>query len=262
MSRWRFQVEDGCAGTRPREQAFGVARFEAIGSAFDTGHLTKTAIAEEIGRKEAALRTDPKFPKISGRLLGGRWAPAISSAWKYEADQVSREASAGVLAFRRQLRGSRLHCRRLLGLTDCMPLAIAAAKGRSSAVALRQPCRQIGALQLASNTIWNLRWVPSEFNPADDASRGRCYPVTVEADLLKRVLVEEPVRSPNISDRTGLFRWVPSSARKWASALLEEGRAAKQLREERARRNYGPLAAPLLGRRMRIGKTGRTSVTT
>lgn len=221
--RWRFRVSQGNAGKRPRQHAFEYARFEAIDKAYDDGCLPKSVIAGEVGCKVEKLDMDAEFPEVSGRLMAGRWIPAVSSPWKHEAKQVAREAAAGVVALRRQLRGSRHHGKRLLGLTDSMPLAIAVAKGRSSTPSLRQPCRSISALQLASGCVWNLRWLPSEFNPADDASRGRRRPINMEEDLTPQIPATEQIFSPNTGEADIIRRRTPPQRKGVGSKSLGRG---------------------------------------
>ena len=57
-------------------------------------------------------------------------------------------------------------------LIDAMAVQGALSKGRSSALSLRREVRRIAALTLAGGLVVSYLYVPSEFNPADDPSRG------------------------------------------------------------------------------------------
>ena len=61
---------------------------------------------------------------------------------------------------------------RALILCDRVVVVFATSKGRSSAAALIQTMRRIAALFLGTGICLRLRWLPSERNPSDAASRG------------------------------------------------------------------------------------------
>lgn len=70
-------------------------------------------------------------------------------------------------------RNARKHHKKVVVLIDAKAVLGAAAKGRTSAPALRGVIRAIGAYSLASDSLLRLVYVPSEDNPADAPSRGR-----------------------------------------------------------------------------------------
>ena len=61
--------------------------------------------------------------------------------------------------------------KRVLALVDSSAVLGAALKGRSGAPSLRGPIRVLAAWLLGSGVALAARYVPSEFNPADAASR-------------------------------------------------------------------------------------------
>lgn len=62
--------------------------------------------------------------------------------------------------------------KRHLILSDSLTATCAISRGRSQIYKLRRVCCQIGALALCSNSCFHIRWIPSEWNPADNPSRG------------------------------------------------------------------------------------------
>ena len=66
--------------------------------------------------------------------------------------------------------------KRALFLCDSMVVTLASAKVRSSAAALVQVMRRTAALLLATGISLRVRWLPSERNPSDAASRGATGP--------------------------------------------------------------------------------------
>ncbi|CAK0839946.1 unnamed protein product, partial [Prorocentrum cordatum] len=92
--------------------------------------------------------------------------------WNVSGDQVILEARAGVWALRHILRDSRAIGRRHLVLSDAIAVVLGVAKGRSSSRATGRCLKQWVALCLASFAVVHVRWICSERNAADGASRG------------------------------------------------------------------------------------------
>jgi hypothetical protein len=61
--------------------------------------------------------------------------------------------------------------KRVLVLSDSQVVIGAVTKGRSSSPQLLRRLRTVSALVLAGGIRLSVRWVPSEFNPADGPSR-------------------------------------------------------------------------------------------
>lgn len=83
--------------------------------------------------------------------------------------------------------------KRHLVLSDYMSAIGAIGKGRGKTFGLRHVTQQIGALLLGSGSSVNLRWIPSEMNPADGPSRGSLFPSKYSGCLgvmvLRRLIV-------------------------------------------------------------------------
>jgi hypothetical protein len=84
----------------------------------------------------------------------------------------SLEAAAVVLGLRRLFRRSTNHKHRMVFLIDAQAVLGSLRKGRTSAGSIRRQIRQAAALQIAAGAKMTFLYVPSEDNPADEASRG------------------------------------------------------------------------------------------
>ena len=96
----------------------------------------------------------------------------VSAKAKWTAHSGVLEAHAYLLALRWLARQSGKHHRKIPFLIDAKAVIGAAAKGRSSARALRTILRAAASLCLASDILPRLVYIPSESNPADKPSRG------------------------------------------------------------------------------------------
>ncbi|CAK0804177.1 unnamed protein product, partial [Prorocentrum cordatum] len=116
---------------------------------------------------------DPSFEEVPPDIWRDHWHPVLSVPWRRPAPQVILEARSGVMALKHKLRSKRSFRKAHVMLNDAMAPILALAKGRSSAPALLAVCRQVACLLLASGSAAHWRWLPSEFNSADPASRNR-----------------------------------------------------------------------------------------
>ena len=96
----------------------------------------------------------------------------MSAKAKWTAHSGVLEAHAHLLALRWLARQPKKHHRKIPFLIDAKAVIGAAAKGRSSARALRTILRAAASLCLASDLLPRLEHIPSESNPADKPSRG------------------------------------------------------------------------------------------
>lgn len=106
-------------------------------------------------------------------VLGLQWKMEVSAPWPQscaDAHINPLEAFALTIGVRRALEQG-AGGKRVLALVDSSAVLGAALKGRSGAPSLRGPIRVLAAWLLGSGVALAARYVPSEFNPADAASR-------------------------------------------------------------------------------------------
>ena len=121
---------------------------------------------------ESNFIIDGVFNEIPEEILkSDDWHVAWSRPWKFEANILNTEARALVWSAEHLLRCGRNFGRRLVCLTDNLPLALGVTKGRAKSSQLTKPLQKICALSLATQTKVHVRWLPSERNVADVPSR-------------------------------------------------------------------------------------------
>ena len=81
------------------------------------------------------------------------------------------EGRALTYIVRHAIRSFRNVGKRILILGDSITTTLAVSKGRSSRPEVLGVARQVAAMALAFGLSLHLRWIPSEFNVADDPSR-------------------------------------------------------------------------------------------
>jgi len=125
--------------------------------------------------REAFLRTAPRlFDEVPASVWErAGWTTVHASRVMGTHNILALEGEALHRAFKHALRSLRTHGRRVLFLVDNLPLAMAMAKGRAKSPLLTRVLLKMAALSLASGTRAVVRWIPSEFNAADDPSRGK-----------------------------------------------------------------------------------------
>lgn len=111
-------------------------------------------------------------PRLPGKFVeDGRWHVVFQGRWEYDADINEKEARVILMAVRRAARSWRLHGRRVLGCSDNLSALLSFERGRSSSHALRMLCCRAAAYFVGTEMQWPLRYVESERNAADYASR-------------------------------------------------------------------------------------------
>ena len=123
--------------------------------------------------KSQAEAGDPKIPEVSLDLLDGGWKVLSSQPWDRREPIVILEGRALVWISQHLARSCTNHGKRHLILTDSMSAVLSLTKGRGGTSASNRICRQVGALSLACDFDLHFRWIASELNPADAASRRR-----------------------------------------------------------------------------------------
>jgi len=152
---------------------------------------------------EAFLRSEPRaFNEVPSSVWGREgWVTVHASRVMGAHNILALEGEALHRAFKHALRSLRVHGRRVLFLVDNLPLAMAAAKGRAKSPLLTRVLHKIAALSLATGTRMIVRWIPSEFNAADDPSRGRAgffaSPAVGDPDPLDTDILQGP---PGLDD--------------------------------------------------------------
>ena len=158
--RWRFKDP---SFRRARRQVF-VGDEDSDPGAEDRLLVTESA-ESDVGRK-------CHFEAIGIDLMRGKWRTVGSHRWRRSITLPVAEARATLYAVKHILRSRHGFGQKHLIFSDSMTAACAIARGRSPTYALRRVCQQVAALALCSGSSFHLRWVPSEYNPADNPSRG------------------------------------------------------------------------------------------
>ena len=99
------------------------------------------------------------------------WCDTFSSPMRIAEPITILEARGVIAAVRHKCRAVRSFGKRHLHLNDNLANVLCLEKGRSSSFSMLRACRRLCALLVAANCSVHHRWVPSELNPADHASR-------------------------------------------------------------------------------------------
>ena len=156
----------------PESQVFGGCAGDGGGLSGPTP-LPYDPDVHDVG--EAFLRSAPRqFSEVPSAVWGRPgWVTVHASRVMGTHNILALEGEALHRAFKHALRSIRTHGRKVLFLVDNLPLAMATAKGRAKSPLLTRVLLKIAALSLATGTRAVVRWIPSEFNAADDGSRGK-----------------------------------------------------------------------------------------
>ena len=155
-----------------------VARDRAMPGSQDPEHYQAVAPAPRAAIAVAQAAPVPR-PPPPAQLADVQWTTIVSSRWEREEHINALELRAAMTAVRWALSSSSAMNSRLLLLCDSSAVLGALSKGRSSSVLLLRRCRRMSAWLLASGLRLFMRWVPTEWNPADAPSRafhGRSSP--------------------------------------------------------------------------------------
>lgn len=133
---------------------------------------------------------DPKeLPRVGPvmrlPLRSSDFATVFSVRARRVAHSGAMQLEAVRLAILRMTRSSRMHGHRGVMLVDARAVGHALQKGRSSAWTLRRGIAAVAAVSLAADVKLTFPYMPSESNPADMPSRGKCLHRSKRHDLRK-----------------------------------------------------------------------------
>ena len=173
QERWRFKHLDP-ESWKPRERIQGR----------DVLNDLRTARAFPcFPNLDSLYQVDGNFPEVPLDVMkADKWKTVLMGRWRDTTEHITiKEGRALVIAARRLTRNSRSRGKRHLFFVDNLALAMSSCKGRASNYSMLRIMQQLGALSLAGGFVIRLRWVASEFNPADGPSRGQVRPGTYQA---------------------------------------------------------------------------------
>ncbi|CAK0874266.1 unnamed protein product, partial [Prorocentrum cordatum] len=135
----------------------------------------RTLEAEVAQAPDAALILTGRvseFPEVSSRALAeATWSVVGCGRWGRREAIHCLAAASVCWAARRIAKRARRRGRRHLVLGDNMSVTLALAKGRAAHHRLLLACRAIFAVSVAADIRLHRRWLPSEWDPSDQASR-------------------------------------------------------------------------------------------
>lgn len=157
--RWRFRDSQGC---NPRQHVLS----EQFGD-------------NSVGKQSIVFEDEPDticqvegFQNVPFSAVDREWRTVGKHVWWDQASLPVYEARPGLYAAKHALRNRASFGMKHLILTDSLTAACAFSRGRSSGFAMRRVCSQLAALALGTGSTFHFRWIPSEWNPADNPSRG------------------------------------------------------------------------------------------
>ena len=114
----------------------------------------------------------PNFSSVPFEAVKRDWRTVVRHKWRAAGSLPVYEARSTLGAVKHVLRSTDNFGKKHLVFSDSMTSTCAISRGRAQSFHLRHVCAQIGALALATNSSFHIRWIPSEWNPADNPSRG------------------------------------------------------------------------------------------
>ena len=144
----------------------------------DLGGVGEDGVADNFKSNEQATQTDPFIDRsrpvlrnVDFGVVDRPWTVVGRYKWKRQQSIPILEARAALYAVKHITRSVSGFGRRHLILSDSMTAISGISKGRSTARGLRRVIQQIAAVCLCSRISVHVRWIPSEWNPADGPSR-------------------------------------------------------------------------------------------
>ncbi|CAK0902508.1 unnamed protein product [Prorocentrum cordatum] len=204
--RWRWH--HGLAGSAPRRHAGAAAAAAALaGDPADAapwmlgaeavaaaGFPPRHAGGDGLGGEDSALHShDPQtqaagaaegaagsaFDEVPPDVIKLPWRTVGRHRWRWPEESMPvAEARAVLHGLQHLVRASRHRGRRVVVLGDSLSAAGAVDRFRSNSCKMLRVTQAIAAVTLVTATTLHYRWLPSEWNAADNPSRGRFSPST------------------------------------------------------------------------------------
>ena len=160
--RWRYRRLDG-AKVAPRDTALDSSLV------FEDVNTVKPLLDGEI---DPGWEVNNSFREIPADMMDeNRWKLLWNSQIHFKEPIHLIEARGVLAAIKHRTREWQRHGTRILVLNDNLGVVLSIQKGRSSSYSLLRLIRRISAHCLAANIRLVCRWIPSELNTADHASR-------------------------------------------------------------------------------------------
>lgn len=183
--RWRFRDSQGC---NPRQHVLS----EQFGD-------------NSVGKQSIVFEDEPDticqvegFQNVPFSAVDREWRTVGKHVWWDQASLPVYEARPGLYAAKHALRNRASFGMKHLILTDSLTAACAFSRGRSSSFAMRRVCSQLAALALGTGSTFHFRWIPSEWNPADNPSRGIWSPSSPKRVssmvIFRQLALDSPLR--------------------------------------------------------------------
>eukprot|EP00439_Symbiodinium_sp_Y106_P000173 s123_g1.t1 len=131
--------------------------------------------AEATGVEDILIANDKapeEFEPVPFKVVDRAWAVTGRHQWRRPLTLPVAEARASLNAVKHVIRTQANWGMKHLLLSDSMTAVCALSRGRAQGFELRRVCQQFGAIPLVTRCSFSLRWIPSEWNPADGPSRG------------------------------------------------------------------------------------------
>ena len=129
---------------------------------------------EEFSQTASAFSsTKAEFEGVPFEIVDRRWHVCGRHKWVKSSSMPVNEARATLYGAKHILRNRENFHQRHVILSDSMTSTCAFSRGRAHTYELRRVCQQFGALCLATGAQITVRWIPSEWNPSDNPSRGK-----------------------------------------------------------------------------------------
>ena len=183
---WPLSEVSRVGRIRERDRFLDPIEPSARKSALRASGLTKEVIFEGGGSESVARLmenipdesceqswiSDPRFEEIPAHLLHkDMWAPKLWGRWSWEGDIGELESRALVKSMRRVCHVRWGRDLRQLFLVDNLGVCLSFNRFRSGSLRVLKQVRVFAAYCLTKNIRSSVRWIPSEFNSADEGSR-------------------------------------------------------------------------------------------